>query len=402
MRTCSMPRRVVLAGTALALLAGALLPAPAGAIPALARRYNQSCNLCHAPFPRLGDTGDRVAANGFRMAPGETPPDAMSGGDPLLMLPKYVPLAIRVDGLYRVYADRSETMTDFEAPWVMKILSTAPLGRDLSYYFYFLMNERGAVAGAEDAFLYWNDVAGRPVDLAIGQFQVSDPLFKRELRLPVDDYMVYRVRVGDQPATLAYDRGVMLIAEPGGARFTFEVTNGGGLPEAVDGRLDDDLSKNVFAHLTRDVAPFLRLGVLGYAGRQRGVGHVYDHLWMSGADATVERGPVQLNLQYVHREDDRPTFTPGERRAVMDGGFAELLVIPANSRLYGYALYNRVEANRELLDFGEGAPSGVRLFESVSAGGGWLVQRNARVYGEALYDTQLETSRMTLGFTVAY
>jgi hypothetical protein len=388
--------------TVLLIAASVGLSADAGAIPAFARRYNQSCNLCHSPIPRLTETGEMVASHGFRMAPGEVSPDAMNGGDELLSLPKTLPLAIRIDGQFRVYGDRNDTPTDFESPWVMKILSSAPIGRSLSYYFYFLLNERGEVAGAEDAFLYWNDLGGAPIDIAAGQFQVSDPLFKRELRLPVDDYMVYKVRIADQPAALAYERGLMLMMEPAGVTTTIEIVNGNGLPGASDGRFDGDPEKNLFGHVSRDLGSFLRLGALGYYGMQRRAGGPANKLWMGGADATLTMGTVELNLQYVHREDTRPTFTAGERMEVMDGGFAEILLLPGDARWYGYALYNRVEDNRALLEFGDGAPAGVRLYETVAAGWGYLVQRNARVFVEALYDTQQETSRGTVGFSLAY
>lgn len=396
-----LPGRLA-ACAAASLLALAMLAPDAGAIPAFARRYSQSCNLCHSPFPRLTETGAKVAGNGFRMAPGEVPPDAMTGGDELLALPKYVPLAIRVDGQFRVYGDKDETRSGFESPWVMKLLSSAPLGRSVSYYFYFLLNERGEVAGAEDAFLYWNDVGGKPLDLAAGQFQVSDPLFKRELRLPFDDYRVYGAKIGDQPATLAYERGLMMIAEPADVRITVELLNGNGLGTTGNARYDDDPDKNVFAHVTREFAPFLRLGALGYAGWQKGDAGPSNRLWMAGGDATLAFDPFEINLQYVHREDDHPTFTPGEATDTMDGGFAELLLLPEGKRWYGYALYNRVQDDRGLLDFGSSTPSGVDLFESLSVGAGYVVQRNLRVQGEALYDTQQEVSRFTLGFATAY
>ena len=60
------------------------------------------------------------------------------------------------------------------------------------------------MGGIEDAFIYVNDVGGKPVDLAVGQFQVSDPLFKRELRLEYQDFAIYRARVGLQPADLTF------------------------------------------------------------------------------------------------------------------------------------------------------------------------------------------------------
>ena len=54
-----------LAAAALLLVAAAALPPEAGAIPVFARRYNQSCNLCHAPAPRLTDTGARGRQHGL-------------------------------------------------------------------------------------------------------------------------------------------------------------------------------------------------------------------------------------------------------------------------------------------------------------------------------------------------
>lgn len=392
------------AGTlaALVLLGLPQLAQDAHGIPVFARRYNQSCRLCHAPIPRLNEAGERVAGNGFRMAPGETAPDAMSGGDELLMLPKIAPFAVRVDGRLTLDANDAETRTDFRSPWVMKILSSASLGKSLSYYFYFLMSERGDVVGAEDAFLVWNDMGGKALDLNMGQFSVSDPIFKRELRLPVDDYQVYRLRVGDQVSALSYERGVMAIGEIGTTQVTLSVLNGNGLPGAADGRYDDDREKNVFAHVTRDLTEGLRLGALGYAGRQRHPAGERNGLWMAGADATIAAAPWELNLQYLHREDSRPTFTPAERREVVDGGFAELLLFPEGRRWYGYALYNRIEDNRGLIDLGDAAPALTRLYETVSVGTGYEVQRNLRVYGEASFDTQQEAGRATLGFTVAY
>ena len=48
-----------------------------------------------------------------------------------------------------------------------------------------------------------------PINLTVGQFQVCDPIFKRELRLERFDYDIFHTRVGASPMTLTYDRGVM-------------------------------------------------------------------------------------------------------------------------------------------------------------------------------------------------
>ena len=379
---------------------------PAAGVPAFARRYKISCQLCHNPLPALTAFGEQFAGNGYRMSPDEEPRDTIGTGDDLLWLFQDLPLALRLDTYVRTYAN-GNTATDFQTPWVMKLLSGGPISRKLSYYLYFLLFERGEVGGLEDAFVQVNDVAGKAVDLYLGQFQVTDPLFKRELRLTYDDYGIYRVRVGDQSADLTYDRGLMATADFAGFTLAGEVLNGNGIGAAgSDRRLDDNRLKNFFGHLTRDIMPGLRLGVLGYRGQQDGAApglpRLTNTLWMVGADGTVDVGPLQLNVQYVHREDDRPTFTAGEPTAVTDGGFAEALLRPAGSRWHGVALYNRIVSSRPLLDPRAGGPSGVRRHETLTGGGGYLLRRNFRIYGEATRDFELERTTVTLGLTTAF
>jgi hypothetical protein len=53
---------------ALAALVAAWAPADAAAIPAFARKYGVSCQLCHAPAPKLNAFGEQFAGNGFRFA----------------------------------------------------------------------------------------------------------------------------------------------------------------------------------------------------------------------------------------------------------------------------------------------------------------------------------------------
>lgn len=156
-------------------------------IPAFARRYGVSCNLCHNPIPTLTAFGETFAGNGFRMSPNEPPRDTVATGDPLLQLMRDLPLAIRLDAYATAYAN-GRAATDLQLPYNLKILSGGPIADGISYYLYFFLFERGEVGGIEDAFVYFNDIGGAPIDVAVGQFQVSDPLFKRELRLEYQDY----------------------------------------------------------------------------------------------------------------------------------------------------------------------------------------------------------------------
>ena len=391
-------RRPVL-GLAVGLLA--LPSGPAGAIPAFARRYRVSCQLCHNVVPALTAFGDQFAANGFRFATGEPPRDTIDTGDPLLSLMKELPLAVRLDLYAQAYANgRAET--DFQTPYGIKLLSGGTISKALSYYFYTFINERGGLGGVEDAMVQLNDIGGQPVDLIAGQFQISDPLFKRELRLEFEDYAVYRARIGDVPLDLTYDRGVMATADLAGFSLSGIVFNGNGRGEAqADRHFDNDPFKNFFLHLSRDLTGNVRLGALGLVGRAEADG-VRNRTTMLGVDGTVSVGPVELNGQYLYREDDSPTFDPNELTATMQGGFAELLIRPTGSRWYGFGLYNRVTSDRPLLDVRLGTAADITRYETVSAGIGRLERRNFRWTAEATRDRVQKTWRWTLGIVTAF
>ncbi len=385
----------------LVLPVSTLLPHRAEAIPAFARRYKVSCRLCHDPIPKLTDFGEQFAANGFRMRSGEDPADSIATGDELLALLRELPLAVRLEAYAQTYAG-GRAATDFQSPYGLKLLSGGALSKSISYYFYTFLLERGDVGGVEDAFVYVNDLGGAPVDLAVGQFQVSDPLFKRELRLEFEDYAVYRARVGAVPVDLTYDRGIMAMADLAGFTLTGEIVNGNGIGGAqANRRFDNDRNKNFFFHVTRDLVAPVRLGTFGYYGRTN-VSGVTNRTRMLGLDGTVRVGRLELNGQYVVRRDDEPTFTAGEPAANLRGGFGELVVRPAGGRWYGFALYNRVTTDRPLLDVRLGGPANVRRYESLSGGLGYLVRRNVRVSGEISYDLKQEEARIGAGLVTAF
>jgi hypothetical protein len=390
--------RGVLCGT---LLAFTVTPAVAEHIPAFARRYGVSCALCHNPVPALTPFGEQFAANGNRMAPGEEPADTIGTGDDLLALSRNVPLAVRLDAYVQSYAN-GRAVTDFQTPYSLKLLSGGSLSKSLSYYFYAFLFERGEVGGVEDAYLYANDVGGAPVDVLVGQFQVSDPMFKRELRLSFEDYAVYRARLGEVPSDLTYDRGVLATADVAGFALSGQVVNGNGRGAAGgDRHFDSDAGKTFVLHATRDITTGLRLGAFGYAGRTTSEA-VNDVTHMLGADATISHGPFELNLQYLHRSDSRPFYVAEDSSASLDGGFAELLVRPAGSRWHGFALYNLIDADRPVLSVRLGGPALVKRYETVSGGVGYLLRRNLRLTGEMTYDISQEEARWTLGAVSAF
>lgn len=358
-------------------------PQHSRAIPAFARKYQISCQVCHSPaLPRLKPFGDEFAGNGFRLTEYESPRYFIPTGDDKLSLFRELPIAIRLDG-FVTYNFGDQGSADFGAPFVLKILSGGEISDKLSYYFYFLLNERGSVAGVEDAFVIYNDFLGSGINLYLGQFQVSDPLFKGELRYTLESYRIYGSAPGTSSVDLKYDRGIIFDKEfSTGTTVVGEIINGCGIGEAGEGYLfDKDKYKNFMLRLNQSVGKFLSIGFFGYTGREM----IYDIFYggpsdirMFGPDITIDIDEkLIINAQYVRRTDSRVVVEgfPSSllEDVVTDGAFAEIIYAPKGdmSKWYLTGLINWVESDFDALDYA-----------SATLHAGYLLRRNMRVVGE--------------------
>ncbi|HSH45307.1 MAG TPA: hypothetical protein VK966_05600 [Longimicrobiales bacterium] len=375
-------------------------------IPAFARQYGVSCSLCHQPAPRLTDFGEQFAANGFRLALDEEPVDTLDTGDDQLQLMADIPLAIRLDA-YLAGTTRDESPSvDLQTPWTIKLLSGGRVSEKVSYYLYFFMSERGEVAGLEDAIVQFSDLGGSGVDVVVGQFQVSDPLFKRELRLQYEDYQPYRVRVGDASADLTYDRGIMAGFSPWSeADLSLQVVNGQGLRESGPGRsYDTDDGKAAALRFSQSFGA-VRLGAFGYYGVETAQG-IDNEIRMFGPDVSVFLGPtLEFNGQYLRRLDDQPFFEPfGLTDTDVDMGFAELVWSPrgAFGQWFFTALYNHIEADAPIFTIRQGEAGLLDSYRSAALGGNYMMARNLRLTTEVQYDLDREDARFIIGFMSAF
>lgn len=392
-------------------------------IPAFARKYRTSCATCHAPIPRLNAVGEAFAANGFEFKPGEEPRDTIATGDPLLRLQSSLPLAMRYDAYLTALsnANNGQVVYDQQLPWVIKLLSGGQVANKISYYAYFLLSERGAVEGLEDAYIQFTDVGGSGINVVAGQFQVSDPMFKRETRIEYEDYQPYRMRVGRSPSDLTYDRGIMALWSPReGTDLTLEIVSGRGLAEANDNRqYDGDDHKSFVARLSQDVGP-LRIGGFGYFGRER-FGTADNTVRVFGPDATFALGDkAELNVQLLRRTDTDPflgtcspaspcagTFTAPFKTSV-DAAFAELILSPkgAASRQYFTLLANYIDADQPVVSLRLGeqnsAPGFLSRYLTTGVGAHHVLRRNVRTMVEALWDHEREQARFVGGFSLAF
>lgn len=382
--------------TLAALLMMSFAAQDASAIPAFARKYRMSCKTCHEPFPRLKPYGDEFAGNGFQLPDQDAPRYFVDTGDEELSLIRDFPVAVRLEGFID-YNNYTTKKSDFASPYIVKLMSGGALANHWAYYFYFLMDERGEVAGVEDAYIMYNDAFGADLDFYVGQFQISDPLFKRELRLTVEDYKIYTLGVGNSRKNLGYGRGAMVtLGLDSGTDLIFEVVNGNGLDNAdANHNFDNDKYKDFFGRISQDFNDYFRVGGFYYVGWERNLG-LKNRTWMAGPDLTITSPgeKFQLNFQYVFRRDDDPLFTgPGLDEIETKGAMAEAVIAPngGDSKHFFVLLYNWIDSDIDALDY-----------NSLTGHMSYMVRRNIRIAAEVTREFEYETTRLGVGFVSAF
>ncbi|HSD69923.1 MAG TPA: hypothetical protein VLB07_10230 [Woeseiaceae bacterium] len=254
----------------------------ASGMPAFAREYGVSCNVCHAAYPRLNEFGERFAGEMNYRLPNWRD-NTVKTGDDQLALQEWLPLAARVQAYVQgrdgesidpitgeIEADAS---VDFQAPYLLKLLSSAPLTDNISYYFYMIFAEKGANTEVivEDAWFSYADLFNSGVDVMLGQFQVSDLMFPREIRMTFQDFMAYRF------AGVTYDRGLLFGRGFGPLDVSLGFVNGNGIESNYnlnspgyrrpDKLFDNDTGKSVFGRLGTEIGP-VSVGLFGLSGEQ--------------------------------------------------------------------------------------------------------------------------------------
>ena len=376
------------------------------AIPAFGRKYRLSCTTCHAPAaPALKPYGDDFAGNGFRLEEEQSPRYYTETGDPKLSLLRELPVAVRLEGFVN-YNLAGNEKTDFASPYLMKFMSGGEISDRLSYYFYFYFSERGEVAGVEDAFLMYNNLFGIDFDVSLGQFQVSDPLFKRELRLSLEDYVLYTSQIGTSGINMKYDKGMMLtLGLASGTGITVEIVNGNGIGEAHNRVFDKDKYKNVLAKISQGLGDALTVGVFGYTGKEaldhNIVSTITNEVFMWGPDISfTPTDKWTLNAQYLHRNDSEVFQTKNTPTIMTDikteGAMAELIFSPRGdqSDWYLLGLYNWVKSDYEPADY-----------QSATFHAGYLLRRNVRLAAEYTFDFtsgENHVNRFSFGFISAF
>lgn len=260
-----------------------LASSPAEAIPVFARKYGVSCNLCHVAFPRLNSFGEDFAGQNMRLDNWREAGTIVTGDD-RLVLPAGIPFAIRAQGYAQIRQGKNidpetgptdnDSEFDLQSPYLIKLLSSAPLSEHVTYYFYGIFAEKGGNGEAliEDAWFSYYDLLGSGVNFQFGQFQISDLMFPREVRLTFQDFLVYRM------AGITYDRIIQADKTFGPVSVALGVANGNGITdnfdvnspgfERPDNMFDNDTDKSFYGRIGLDLG-LADVGFFGLTGRQK-------------------------------------------------------------------------------------------------------------------------------------
>ncbi|MEW6754574.1 MAG: hypothetical protein AB1505_26865 [Candidatus Latescibacterota bacterium] len=244
----------------------------AGAIPAFARLYGESCTTCHVAIPQLNAFGKAFRNNGYRF-PRETE-DLLQqaplplGGEPQKELwpadavwpgaiPASVPLAVRVEGDYVVGADE-EVSSDFRWPHEVYLLSAGTLGSSVSYFLELIPFRDGAFGGVHRAFVQFDRLlrGSRLLNLRVGQVEPEAVPFSRNRRATMTDYLTTSFKNGANPFSFGDDQrgveawGIRDGRAGGGLLWAVGVVNGNGAGgKGAAGTLDDNAAKDVYGRL---------------------------------------------------------------------------------------------------------------------------------------------------------
>jgi len=361
----------------------------AAAIPAFARKYGYSCEVCHAPIPHLKAFGEEFMDNGYRIPDKEPPRATIDTGDPILLLQRELPLAFRFDG-FLTHEPNSGVKPDIKSPFVMKILSGGNISNSISYYAYFLLTEEGKIAGLEDTYLAFRKVFGTPVSVVFGQYRVSDPVKPSEIRLTFEEYKIYKFTIGQSQINLSYDRGILASTGTNfGTDFVLQVVNGNGID--TPDIFDKDKYKSFVWRIAQSFSKKnVKIGLLGYHGKEE-VGGTTNTVDYFGPDIRVRLPKVDLMFQYVRRSDTNPFFGGFQEKHNTNAYLGEIIFSPwgEKGRWFFTMAYNRVNSFWNEFDY-----------ETFTFNASYLLRRNVKWMNEYTHDLEGKGHRWLTGFIV--
>ncbi len=344
-----MTRRIGVTITAWAALVAATLlaPAPAGAIPAFARKYGLRCTACHEAWPKLNDFGRAFRDNGYQTLTGKD--------DTIFETPGYWPVSVRITPQYS-YTKATNQPTDEGTKNIgsggigqvgMDLLMAGVLFKDVS----FLVVPTGFAPDGqvvlESAWVRFDNLFGSSwANFKLGRHEVDLPLSAhRPWNLSDTGYLIYSFHASGSQST--YDMGenqwgVEYMGHDRGSlnRISVSVFN---VQNSIPSQNFWSVP-GVYAHATHEwqfengFVNAAKIGVFGSyttwpttfltSGGEPIAGGTLEPSTKIGGDGQIWFGPratpFHLTLVFAHGEDNQALIQDATRNGTFNGGYAEL------------------------------------------------------------------------------
>jgi len=210
---------LVLVLSVISILWLAFIPDNAFAIPAFARKYQTSCVLCHAPFPRLTAMGEAFRLNGYKIPQADEiyvkDQPVSLGAEPYKKvfpeavwpsnIPGQLPLSIRAVGDVKYHPNGSQSnRSEFNLPTEVDVLGAGAFGNDFSFFVNIgFQNQDDNTTTSTKAWLMWQNLfpgifgenhfnikAG-----TVGSQEIALPNTRNENSYTIEDYL-YVTKLG--------------------------------------------------------------------------------------------------------------------------------------------------------------------------------------------------------------
>jgi hypothetical protein len=264
---------VTLASAALLIL----FSESAFAIPAFARKYGFSCNMCHVAFPKLNDFGQRFRGNGYQI-PGQA-------GLEQTVFETPIPIALRTMAGHSLYKSHDSTTSAFHL-YGLDVLAAGVLSKNVSFFFVYTPridepagdytgsgsgNNPSQLAAIESANVVFSNLVPDKLNLRVGRFEPAYQLLSsRRLYYARQSFETY----GFTGSRNAFDFSANQIGVEATGRFPQGVTYAVGLVNGSGASPENNTFKDVYAVLSgtfgkgEGQSAGQRVGVFGYLGHQ--------------------------------------------------------------------------------------------------------------------------------------
>jgi hypothetical protein len=274
-KSIMMKQRALIHGLAglLAVLVIVATATPSQAIPAFARKYDVTCALCHAAFPKLNDFGNAFRDNGYHLGSDRDNPVNLPGA--------YFPIAFRTPvGFEYTIQTHQPTLESPDATirtgsfrdFGLDVLSVGALTESIAYHLVFVFADVGtpeAGVSLESAWIRFSDVNKSPwLNVKAGIFEMDVPFSTKRILTLGAGYPIYDHRPAGSTVEMSLSEnqtGVELMGHSAdhSLRYALDLVDGNNT--ALGNK--EPFSPDLYGHVTYR-RHGQRMGAFSYIGRE--------------------------------------------------------------------------------------------------------------------------------------